>query len=61
MTIILHIIAVVCIIAITALAISLWRDLSPKRKAELKGKIIGGTICSVATAIFALTFVLLIF
>ena len=56
-TIILHIIAVVCIILGTYYSVSLWRDLSPKHKAALKGKVIGGAICSVATLTLALTFV----
>lgn len=51
---ILHIMAVACVIAITALAVSLWRDLSPKHKALVKSKLIGGAICSIATSILAI-------
>lgn len=59
MTIILHIIAVVCIIIITACATSLWHDITNKH--EVKISILGGTIVTTACTVFTVVFVWLLF
>lgn len=53
----LHVIAVVCIIIITACTTSLWHDATP----TARSKVIGGIIAVTTCIICATTFVWLLF